>query len=463
MLAVLVLLVLEVPLGFLAARRERDSLRAQATQNATSLAVLAGEELERSGARDLDRLARRYEQETRAEVLIVNRRGAPLIALTPSEREGTSDLAAETASALAGRKSVSSRTDERKPVETAAVPVVSPDGSTLGAVVVSVPAGAALHRVRLVVTGLAVLAAGVMASVVALAWTLSRSVARPLVSLELASRRLGEGDLETQVTETGPPELRSQARAFNRMADRLNELVDGQRRFVADASHQLRSPLTALRLRLENVDLDDRANAQRHLDQAGEEVARLSRVIDGLLTLARSEGSRPPRQRVEVDRVIDERAAMWRPFAQERSIELVTETPRRPSAAAVVPDYLEQILDSLLANALEASPPDSQVRMAAASTGEEVEIRVADQGPGMSESQREAAFGRFWQSAKGATGTSGLGLPIARQLARASGGDLTLHCGATGGLEARIHLEAATTAHPDREEDMRPASRSVVD
>lgn len=303
-LAVAVLLVLEVPLGVLAARRERDGLRAQASQGATSLAVLAGEEFERSRGGDLSRLARRYEQQTDAEVLIVNNRGAPVISLTPSEREGTSDLAAETASALRGHTSLTSRSDEGKPVETAAVPVSDPNGSTRGAVVVSIPAHAAEHRIHLVFTGLVALAGAVMAAVVTLAWFLSRSIARPLVQLEAASRSLGEGDLATRVKETGPPELRAQARTFNRMADRLSELVDSQRRFVADASHQLRSPLTALRLRLENVDLENEASARHNLEQAGDEVVRLSRLVDGLLALARNEGSRPHRKPVHVSQIV---------------------------------------------------------------------------------------------------------------------------------------------------------------
>ncbi len=441
LLAVAVLVVLEVPLGVLAARRERDGLRAQASQDATSLAVLAGEELEQASGADLTRLARRYEQQTRAEVLIVDRRGAPLISLTPAEREGTADLVTETASALHGRASSTSRTDEGKPVETAAVPVSDPGGSTAGAVVVSVPAGGAEHRIHLLVVGLVALATAVMAAVVVLAWLLSRSIARPLVTLEVASHRLGEGDLGTRVTETGPPELRSQARTFNRMADRLGELVDSQRRFVADASHQLRSPLTALRLRLENVDVNNRASARRNLEQAGEEVARLSRLVDGLLALARNEGSRPTRQIVDVDVIVTGRAVMWGAFAEERHIELVADTPHQALRAMAVPDHLEQILDSLLANAFEASLPGTQVLLQAGLVGERIEVRVADQGPGMSETQREAAFGRFWQGAHGTTGTSGLGLAIARQLARASGGELTLRARAGGGLEARLDLD----------------------
>ncbi|MDQ6697272.1 MAG: HAMP domain-containing histidine kinase [Actinomycetota bacterium] len=442
-LAVVVLVVLEIPLGLLVTRRERDNLRTQASQDASSLAALAGEVLERSSGSDLDRLARRYEQQTHAEVLIVDRRGGPLIVLTPSEREGSADLATETASALKGRVSVTSRTDEGRPVESAARPIADPGGQRRGAVVVSIPSGAAHQRVRVVVDALAVLAAVVLAVAGIVAWLLSRSIAEPLARLEWATRHLGEGDLGTRVAEQGPPELRSLARGFNRMADRLDELVDSQRRFVADASHQLRSPLTALRLRLENVGANSDAKARRNLEQADEEVARLSHLVDGLLALARSEGSRPIRLPLDVDLIIRDRAAMWSALAVERSIELFTDLGARSLMATAVAGYLEQILDSLLANAIEASPPGGRVGLRSTAVGDTVEVSVTDEGPGMDETQRRAAFGRFWQGAPTTTGSSGLGLPIARQLARACGGDLTLHRSPSGGLEAVVRLDAS--------------------
>lgn len=446
LLASIVLVVLEVPLGVVGARREHDGLRAQASRDATSLAVLAGEDIGQAHRAALDRLARKYKQQTQAEVLIVDTRGAPVISLTPSEREGSADLTAETASALRDHTSVATRNDEGKAVETAAVPVSDEHRSTVGAVVVSIPAGAVKHRVRVLVAELLAVAALAMAAVVALGWYLSRSVTRPFVRLETASRLLGEGDLAIRVSEDGPPEVRSQARAFNRMAARLSELMDAQRRFVADASHQLRSPLTALRLRLENVDPDNRVTARRNLEQAGAEVARLSRVVDGLLALARVEGSRPARQAVDVNRVVADRAGMWAPFAEERDVELVVDAHRPGLRALVVPDHLEQILDCLLANAFEATPPNSRVSMHTDLIGETVEIRVTDEGPGMTEAERSAAFGRFWQGTGTVTGTTGLGLPIALQLARTGGGDLTLHARAGGGLEAHLTLDAAPAA-----------------
>ena len=133
--------------------------------------------------------------------------------------------------------------------------------------------------------------------------------------------------------------------------------------------------------------------------------------------------------------------------------------PRRPVLrAVVVPDHVEQILDSLLANVCEAAPPNSRVSLLTNLVGETVEVCVTDEGPGMTEAERSAAFDRFWQGTGSPTGTTGLGLPIALQLARASGGDLTLHARPGGGLEARLSLDPAPAANATRAEHRsRPA------
>ncbi len=231
------------------------------------------------------------------------------------------------------------------------------------------------------------------------------------------------------------------ADTFNEMADRLDELVTSQRRFVADASHQLRTPLTALRLRLETLGPDSAATRDAALD----EVARLTRLVDGLLSLARAEGARPVREPVSVTAVLAERQEAWLPLATEQRIGLELDVSGSASSvtAQLVPGHLEQILDNLIDNALDVSPPDSTVTLRSARVGGYVEIHVIDEGPGMTEEERRDAFAPFWQSATGRrAGSSGLGLAIAQQLARASQGSLRLDRSARGGIDAVVRFRA---------------------
>ena len=237
-----------------------------------------------------------------------------------------------------------------------------------------------------------------------------------------------------------------------------------QRRFIADASHQLRSPLAALRLRLEAIDPADPEGSERHIEAAVEEVGRLSRLVDGLLEIARVEGTRPQRSAVDVGAVLRDRVEMWEALAEERDVHLEVAASSDDLAAVAVPGHLEQILDNLLANALEVAPARSAIELQASRRSVDgrqlLAVDLDDAGPGMTEQQRHVAFTRFWQDDTQPTGTTGLGLAISRQLARASGGDLTLDVSPCGGLRATVLLEpqrraAGTTG-------MSPAPRPVI-
>jgi signal transduction histidine kinase len=166
------------------------------------------------------------------------------------------------------------------------------------------------------------LAGGVLLAVAVLGLVVARSVTRPLEELESAARRLGGGDLSARASEAeGPPELRTLSQEFNSMAARLEDLVASQRGFVADASHQLRSPLTALRLRLENITAGS-PNTESDVDAMVAELDRLSRVVDGLLVLARSDAQRPERAAVDVNAVVADRLNVWSALADEAGTRL---------------------------------------------------------------------------------------------------------------------------------------------
>jgi signal transduction histidine kinase len=273
-----------------------------------------------------------------------------------------------------------------------------------------------------------------------IATMLARWVGRPLGALEGAAQRLGDGRLGTRApVEAGPREVRRLASNFNQMAARLETLVDGHQAMMADVSHQLRTPLAALRLRLDVLAQEMPAQVADELGGAQEEVARLSRMVDGLLAVARAEHITAPAILVPVAAVIKDREAAWRPSAEEKSVKL-TSWASEPLTARIPEGHLEQMLDNLLANALEAVPPGGHIQVSAVAADKHVRIVVADDGPGMSEQQRRTAFRRYVTTTPGGTG---LGLSIVHRLATSSGGGAELTQTPGGGLTVTIDVPAA--------------------
>jgi len=289
---------------------------------------------------------------------------------------------------------------------------------------------------------LGTIAALAMIAATLLAFSLARWVSRPLAGLDAAAGRLADGDLAIRaVVDSGPPELRRLATTFNTMAGRLEALVHGNRAVIADVSHQLRTPLAALRLRLDLLAADTDPATGHELAGALEELARLSRLVDGLLAVARAENVVPVPTVVDVAEVARERAVAWHPVADDRGITLeVSEGvrgggwgPRPPVQAWIGEGHLEQVLDNLIANALEALSAGCHVAVTATTTAAGAQITVADDGPGMSAEDRERAFLRFTTSNPNGTG---LGLAIVHRLVTSNGGTARLAETPGGGLTA---------------------------
>ncbi|WP_436845624.1 sensor histidine kinase [Streptomyces shenzhenensis] len=270
------------------------------------------------------------------------------------------------------------------------------------------------------------------------AFTLARWITRPLRTLEAATAQLADGRL------TSPPELRSLAASFTHTATRLQQLLKAQQAFASEASHQLKTPLTALRLRLENFEphLDPRAHGS--LEEAVGEVERLGRMVQGLLALARLENSATTPEPADLDRVIADRVAMWEPLAAEQYVALAV-TGRPAGRVWAIPGALEQIIENLVANALRVSPPGSTITLHRAPSAE---LHVIDQGPGMTETDRARAFDRFWRASGSRHDGTGLGLPIVRHLVHASGGGITLHPAPGRGLDAAVALRPVAGGRP---------------
>ncbi|HEX2038612.1 MAG TPA: ATP-binding protein [Acidimicrobiales bacterium] len=441
------LVILEVPLGATFARFERSNLIAAVRHDAATLALFAEEPLEEGQVAQLEQVVDRYQEATDGRAVVVDAAGV-LVADSDPFEPGPRDFSSrpEIAAALQGRESHGFRPSESLGTELLYVAVpVSSGGALRGAVRVTYPASYVQERIVRTWFVLAGVGLVVLAFVALLSLRVARSVTEPVRRLERAASALGEGTLSARAPmPRGPDELRVLTREFNDTAAKLERLVDAQRAFVADASHQLRTPLAALRLRLEILEGEVGDRGREDLEAALAEVHRLSRLVNGLLELARAEHRAAAAAPVDLAAVVAERVVAWAPLAEEREVSVVADVP--PGTVAMsTPGTMEQVLDNLVANALDVSLPGSTVTVRAGTVDGWVEVHVLDQGPGMPPERRATAFDRFWRAPDGEQriGGFGIGLAIVRQLVVADGGHVQLLEAPGGGLDAVVRLRPA--------------------
>jgi signal transduction histidine kinase len=442
-LVIVVLVALEVPLGIQNARTERRDLEAKVERDATAIASVSQDALRvptRRNVRALGAVAYGYDRQTGGRVVIVNRRGLALVDTRPpgSGAESFSSRP-EIAAALRGRVAVGTRHSEtlHKTLLYVAVPAAAA-GRVAGAVRITYPTSAVDARVHRYWLVLAAIAAIALAAAAVVGSLVARYVSRPLAQLEGAAASVGRGDLSARAPEdVGPPEVRSLAAVFNETNAKLEQLLQSEEEFVADASHQLRTPLTAVRLRLENLERDVAPAGRPELDGAIAEVERLAVLVDGLLALSRTAAEAAPAETVDVATTIRERVDAWSALAQERGLKLIAE-PDDAGTVRAAPERLRQVLDNLIENAFEVSSAGDGVTVGARTAPPWIELRVQDEGPGLDAEGRRRAFDRFW---RGRTGDgSGLGLAIARRLVETDGGEIELLPAPGGGLAAVVRL-----------------------
>ncbi len=430
------LAVLVVPLGMESARSQRRDLRAKVERDATAVASLAEDALE-SRSRPpsaLVALATSYLADTGGRIVIVDRRGISVVDPVSSTGRDFSTRP-ELEAALAGEVASGTRSSATlgESLLYVAVPVAS-SGVVHGAARITYPTSTADARVRNTWLALAAISGFALAVAAALAVWLARWAARPLVRLEAAAIGVAQGDLTARAPVEGPAEVKAVAHSFNAMVDRVDALLTAQGSFIADASHQLRTPLTALRLRLENLAASHDADLAHDVEAAGDEVTRLAELVDGLLELARAGDDVAAPQVVDAAAVATERAAAWTPLAEERGVVVRVDEESVPAAVRAGRDRLEQVLDNLVSNAVEAVGEGGSVEIGVHRERAAVAIRVRDSGPGLSDDDKERAFDRFWRGR--ASPGSGLGLAIARRLVEVDGGTLTLEDAPGSGLDA---------------------------
>ncbi|MFD0007764.1 sensor histidine kinase [Streptomyces sp. NPDC127178] len=462
-LAALVLVCLEIPLGFVYSRSERERVVSAAKDEAESVAAYASLSLSTGRAeRDLPRRVVRCAERIGGQVVIVDASGALLATSHPRASVMSSNLASRPgiAAALRGTSTVDVRTSTIGGVEYLSVagPVMR-DARMQGAVWLTLPTRTVHERVHHVWLLLALGGLGVLTAVAVVGFAIACWAGRPIRELERATHELAEGGRARPVTMTkGPPEVRRLAAAFNRTAARLAHLLAAQRAFAGEASHQLKTPLAALRLRLENLEPNVSDRGIGSLTAAVTETDRLARMVEGLLAMARLEEDSATPAPVDVGAVCAERHRTWLPLFEQQRVSLVLFAGSVGPVLAV-PGGVEQIVDNLLSNALRASPPDSTVaielrlhvparRALRDARPAWVDLHITDEGPGMTSEQRARAFDRFWRAPGAPKGGTGLGLSLVHRLAHASGGEASLHASAAGGLDAVVRLPSA---EPPRE------------
>jgi signal transduction histidine kinase len=426
---VLAIVALEVPLASSVADRVDAEVRSQARAEADVVAALSSGQLRDPAA--LDRLVDTAAESARGRVIVVNRRGLLLADSEETARGRSYAARPEIAAALDGRSYQSERESVTlgESILATAVPVIQ-RGEPAGAVRVTQNFEAVERAIRRAWVGLALIGLLVLGLGLLAGSFIATQIARPVRRLDEAARRVGEGDLSARAEVEGSAEQRSLARTFNEMTERLERLVRSQREFVADASHQLRTPLTGLRLRLESASNEARDEPVRDdLEAALAELDRLSAIVRELLELSRAGERDLGAEEVSLADAAARAAERWDANAEEHGQRV--EVERRPSGSTWASRAdVDRVLDALIENALNYSREGSAVTI----TALDGRIEVRDQGSGLAPGEEEEVFERFHRGAAGRAGPpgTGLGLPIARELAGRWGGRVTLRSSSAG-------------------------------
>jgi signal transduction histidine kinase len=343
------------------------------------------------------------------------------------------DFAVAVDAATSGKIATGTEAGDAGRVAEAAVPIRYK--KTVGAVVVfsdplaDVEANVSLIRKRILTAGLIALIAALLAG-----YWVARALSRRVKRLEVAAGRVARGDFGARFPVDSADELGQLALALDRMQRQLAELDSARKRFIATASHELRTPIFSLGGFLEllaDEELDEETRRSL-VQEIREQVDRLGKLATDLLDLSRLEaGSLELRaERTDVTDIARMVAGEFAPAVAQRSSQLKLDLPSGPLEATCDPERLAQIMRILIDNALRHTPNRTSVVVSASRNGGGVRMAVQDAGPGIKRAEIERVFEPFYTSddAQG----SGLGLTIARELAERMTGHLDVHTTSAG-------------------------------
>ncbi|MEO3806136.1 ATP-binding protein [Nonomuraea sp. B1E8] len=453
-LAVLLVAALGVPLSVTVAEREIQETYVDRLNDVGRFSSLAETALSTGRTEALQQELARYHELYGIPVAVIDTSGTVLLGPSDAYQEAARKepaLPRIVTAALAGARPEPS--GEWAPWDDSALVVAEPvgrDSEVVGAVVTISDLSKTRSRILARWARLAALGLLPLIALVAVAWPVSAWVLRPVRELDAASSRISQGDLTIRAdAEAGPAELRRLAESFNTMMDAVENAVQRQRAFVSDASHQLRNPLTSLRLAVESLEphlgpADGAGDGRQVYAVAVDELKAMQRMLNSLQASARMESIRTASP-VDLDAVLATRVDRWRALTENAGQTLTVDVP--PGLRLLEPSGgLGSILDELISNALRLSDARAVEVTARADPGAAggpgggpgggsgaggvVTIAVRDDGQGIDASERVQALRRFWRSPRhqNVPGT-GLGLAICADLVGAAGGELRLEDG----------------------------------
>ncbi len=435
-------IALGVPLTVNLQRRATAELETQALIQAQGIAAAIGaENLSPQRRNELLDIVDQGAEQVGGRVVVVDEQG---LLLADSDRAAIVGEAfatpgrPEIGSALAGTplSEIRFSADLGQDIMATAVPIQD-ESRLVGVVRITRSVQQVRDNVRRITFGLLAIGGAGLGAGLLIAFGLAGSLSRPLTRLASAARRLGSGNLSARAGEVkGTSEIEQLAHSFDEMADRLERTVQAQREFVANASHQLRTPLTGMKLRLEAALADASGErVRRDLEAADREVDRLAEIVDRLLVMAREIEEGQP-TRVDVGEAVTRALVRWDERA--RRLETTLATEGTGGEAQGNPSDLDQILDTLLDNAIAYAP--GEVTIETGRIDGQVFVAVQDRGPGIPADEIARVTERFYRGRGASAGGSGLGLAIARQLAEKWGGGLRIEARQGGGTRVEVRL-----------------------
>ncbi len=391
----------------------------------------------------LQGVAALYARDANVRVTILDKNGHPVAdSHYPIEQITSQGEQPEVVTALRGDEMSDVRVDEFTNALTlfAAAPIQQ-GSELLGVVQLSQPMQIVATKARnLVLTIILTGIVAVLASTALAIW-ISRQLVRPVLRLERAALAAAQGDLSQQVPVQTGDELGALAQAFNTMVGAVRTMLDQQRAFIAHASHELRSPLTNIKLRIEAVrELGDEAPdlSERYLAEIESEAERLARLANALLDLAHLESRppAPPERAVDLAPLLQNAAAIMQLRAEAAGISMTTATPATLPLVKVHPEQIEEAVLNLLDNAIKYTSAGGSVTLAASATPNRLTITVSDTGAGIPPDDLPHIFDRFYRVDKarsrargaqhGMGSGAGLGLAIVKQLVEQNQGRISV-------------------------------------